>query len=435
MTRLFKGLTGLKDLFIKLGIKITILCLASEILFLLSVSQAKAEGFSVYDYGARGSSLGGAMLARKPDPSAIAHNPALLTKLPGTWVMAGATAIGTAGKIDHPAGRTAISGSIYTLPHAYFTHQLSDRLFLGVGEFSRFGLGNEYPADWPGRFNIYEVYLMSASLNPVLAFKATKKLSLAVGVELLYAALSMKSKVNFLPMAEIDSRIEEAKDLAVGFNLAGHYQFNPQWAVGIQYRSPIRLKAKGQVDFTYLGPNLPSLIDYFNSNFVDGTVKGVVTLPESIAAGVSYSPTEKISLEIGAVWTRWSRFKELALDFPGSLQLVSPKKWKDTWRVTTGLEWAALDWLDVRVGYNWTESPMTTPNADYTVPTRNRHTYTIGLGFHNERFSLDLAYIYVYCRSRGFNDSPVGAGGNGTLASKSQKFLAHEGAISLTYHF
>ncbi|MDR1038819.1 MAG: outer membrane protein transport protein, partial [Deltaproteobacteria bacterium] len=137
---------------------------------------ALAEGFAIYDYGARGSALGGAMLARKPDPSAVAHNAALLTGLPGARAMAGLTVIATRGDVRWNSGGregdTHTKKAAYLIPHAYFTRQLSDRWFMGVGEFSRFGLGNRYPDDWPGRYNVYDIYLLSASLNPTLAFKA-----------------------------------------------------------------------------------------------------------------------------------------------------------------------------------------------------------------------------------------------------------------------
>ncbi|MDR1871548.1 MAG: outer membrane protein transport protein [Deltaproteobacteria bacterium] len=404
------------------------------------VNQAQAEGFSLYDYGARGSSLGGAMMARKPDPSAVAHNPALITQLPGSTIMAGFTAIGISGDIlwseGGRSGRTSVHHSIYTIPHAYFTRQLSQDWFLGIGEFSRFGLGNEYPSDWPGRFNVYEVYLLSASLNPVIAYKATDKLSLAAGVELLYASLSMKNRISLVPgVAEVDARIEKADDLGIGFNLAAHYRFNDQWSIGLHYRSPVRIEAKGKMYFSYLGPDISQITDSYAARFKDGIVKGTVTLPESIALGVAYNLSEKTSLELGLTWTRWSRYQSLNFELPGNLPpSINPKHWQDTWRVTFGVERVLNDWLDLRVGFNWTESPMTTNNADYTVPTNDRLTYTLGLGFHNDSFSLDVAYILVDCRSRSFNSSPL-PNGNGTLKSKSQSYMAHEGALSLTYHF
>ncbi|MDR2787340.1 MAG: outer membrane protein transport protein, partial [Candidatus Accumulibacter sp.] len=232
--------------------------------FLLATANTVfAEGFAVYDYGARGSALGGAMLARNPDASAVAHNPALLTRLPGKRALGGVTAIANSGHINWNGngreGHTNAKDAVFPIPHAYYTQQINDDWFLGIGEFSRFGLGVEYPSNWPGRFNVYDISIQTASVNPVVAWKATDKLSLAFGAEFLYAKLGMKKRVD-IPVGpgasfEVDSNIRDADDSSLGFNLATHYQFNDQWAIGFQYRSPIRITAEGNVRFGYLGPD------------------------------------------------------------------------------------------------------------------------------------------------------------------------------------
>jgi long-chain fatty acid transport protein len=190
------------------------------------------------------------------------------------------------------------------------------------------------------------------------------------------------------------------------------------------------------VDFTYLGPPDPFLEQAFDATFRDGTAKGVVTLPESVSLGIAYSPAERLSLEVGAVWTRWSRYRSLEMALPEPLPVSrSPKDWKDTWRFTFGAEYEAADWLDLRLGYNFTQSPMTATYADYTVPTRDRHTFTAGAGFRSGDFSLDLALIYVHCNSRGYAESSLAAGGTGTVRSRSAGFAALETALSLSYRF
>jgi long-chain fatty acid transport protein len=280
---------------------------------------------------------------------------------------------------------------------------------------------------------------LTASVNPVVAWKATDKLSLALGVELLYATLGMKKRVD-IPVApgvsfEVDSNIRDADDLGIGFNLATHYQFNNQWAIGFQYRSPIRITAEGDVRFEYLGPNNQQLQSAFAQNFRNGKVKGTVTLPDSLAGGIAFSPTPDISVEVGAVWTRWSSHKSLDIHMPDGMPTSrNPAKWKDTWRITVGLEYEALDWLTLRAGYNWTESPMTDKYEDYTVPTNDRHTYTVGVGLHNDNWSVDLAYLYVQCQPRHYRENSVSTGGNGTIASSSN-FHAHEMAFSIGYKF
>jgi long-chain fatty acid transport protein len=159
----------------------------------------------------------------------------------------------------------------------------------------------------------------------------------------------------------------------------------------------------------------------------------VVTLPESVAAGAAFTPIPALTVEAGAVWARWSRYRALELSLPGGGSASYPKNWKDAWRVTMGLEYAALSWLDLRGGYNYTESPMTARDADYGVPTDGRHTFTVGLGVHDDRMSLDLGYIFVHCRSRSYVDSPIATGGSGTVESAGRGVLANQLAMSFTY--
>ncbi|MCK8603242.1 hypothetical protein [Desulfoferrobacter suflitae] len=50
-------------------------------------------GFALYEGSARGNALGGALVARADDPSAVYYNPAGITQLPGLQMMVGGTFI------------------------------------------------------------------------------------------------------------------------------------------------------------------------------------------------------------------------------------------------------------------------------------------------------------------------------------------------------
>lgn len=432
--------------------------LAMMFCFFASASLAFAEGFSLYEYSARGLALGGAMVARKPDASAVAFNGALLTRLPGVHAMIGFTGVSPSGKIDWrekdgSTGTTGLNDSLWAIPHAYYTHQLSDDWFLGIGEFSRFGLGFEYPHDWPGRYNIYEVSLLSGSLNPTIAWKATDKLSLAAGVELVYVSLDLKKRVRKelaqTPVGpanmEVDVNIQNAEDWSVGFNLATHYQFNEQWAAGLQYRSQVRVHAFGDAEFTYLGTSGAgaAVIPGFNqkaaagyeSSFRDGGANATVILPDSFAGGVAWTPTPELSFEIGAIWTRWSAFKSLNINMPEPLPKAQSKKhWKDVWRLNAGVEYQPLDWLTMRAGYVWDQSPMTTKYEDYLVPTSDRQIFSFGLGFQWEAWTLDLGYAYIKPKNRTYRNEQYD-GGTWTVDSRTKNASTQLFSVSLGYEF
>lgn len=412
-------------------------------LFLIAFSGAAwAEGFALYEYSARSIALGGAAMARKPDASCIASNPALLSRLPGTHMMIGATVIRPDGsmKTTSPGGEsqtTNLESSTWAIPHAYFTHQISDKLAFGVGEFTRFGLGFDYPSDWPGRFNIYGVELQTFSLNPNLAVAFTDQFSMAAGVEVLYANLDLKKRATFpgLPASvfEVDTDIKGADDVGYGFNLAAHYQFDEQWAAGLAYRSQVRVKAFGDTTYTKITDNTPGgMGDMLMQNvFNNGQTHSTVILPDSVSGGIAFSPIPELSLEAGVVWTRWSTFRNLRIHMPGPVGAKdSFKYWDDSWRFNVGVEYEPLDWLVLRAGYVYDQSPMSEANEDYLVPTDGRNIYSAGLGFNLDSWTVDLGYAFIDPKGRSYEARPQ----DGVLSSKAEGD-SHIVSMSIGYEF
>ena len=431
---------------------------------LTSAGFAHAEGFALYEYSARGIALSGAMMARKPDASAVAYNPALLTRLPGTHAMAGVTTIYPQGKMawkDPDLDDTKLKHGLWHIPHGYFTHQISDDWFFGVGEFTRFGLGFEYPHDWPGRFNIYEVNLTSFSINPNIAWKATEKLSLAAGVEIVYVNLDLRKRtygdMSRLALGqkagfEVDANIQDADAWGVGGNFAMHYQFNEQWAFGAQYRSPVRVHAYGDMQYKNMGYSGPDTVinpgtmtpapggavanGLYKSMFNDGEANATVILPDSVAFGLAWMPTPEFSIEIGAIWTHWSNFRSLNIYLPDSNNPLTNKSftkkdWRDTWRLNAGVEWQALDWLTLRAGYAYDEAPMTSKYADYLVPTANRNIYSAGIGIQYESWTVDFAYAYIHPKRRNYNPAPD----RGVYESRPKDSFTQLFSVSIGYEF
>ena len=419
-----------------------------------SAGAAFAEGFALYEYGARGMALGGALVARKPDASAVAYNPALLTRLPGINVMAGVSTVTPVGKMDTEDAygnkdTTALKPSTWLIPHVYYTHQINDKFTFGVGEFTRYGLGFEYPHNWPGRFNIYEVALTSASINPNIAWAATDKLSLAAGMEVLYVDLDLKKRAYVdaasvgkapapdLLAIEVDSNIQKARDTGLGWNAAMHYQFNDEWAFGFLYRSQVRVHAKGEVQYSLVessGPYAAGGQALFEGMFKDGKAHSTVILPDSFSGGLSYTPIPELSFELAATYTRWSSFRDLNIHLPAPIGVSnSHKHWKDVWRIGFGIEYAPLDWLTLRGGYTFDQSPMPSGrNEDYLVPTKDRNIWSLGVGLHWGSWTVDLAYAYIGANQRIYQANRE----TGVLDSRTHKDnVTHTTSLSIGYQF
>ena len=134
------------------GLRVSCLLLA---LLAGMASTVLAEGFALNEWSARGVSLAGGMVGRADDVSALAYNAAGITQLPGAHVMGGLAFIAPIGTIIAETGGmehgTTTKPAVWLAPHGYASYQLNDNVWLGLGVFSRFGVGNSYDGSWTGR--------------------------------------------------------------------------------------------------------------------------------------------------------------------------------------------------------------------------------------------------------------------------------------------
>ncbi len=380
--------------------------------------QAFAEGFAMTEWGARGLALAGGMVGRADDVSTLAYNAAGITQLPGIHVMGGMSFIAPYGTIDAELGggvsRTVnTKPAIWVAPHAYLSYQLNDNIWLGLGTFTRFGLGNTYDEDWLGRYNVYEVGLQTFSAVPTIAYKFNDMFSASIGIEFMYMSMYMGQKIDMTggaapsPATDLDLHLE-GSGVGVGVHLGLHARFNEQWSAGISYKSQMTQSIKGDAQFSQQVPAF---------GLMDGGIHGTIQLPDSIAFGIAYKPLENLSFEVGAVWTRWSTFNHLNIFFdnPASPDGLSDKEWKDGWNFNASVEYSPLDWWTLRAGY-WHETAVTNADyADFLMPTKGRDVMTLGMGFQWDNWTIDLAYAHIWVYPTNYDRTQangINVGGN-----------------------
>ncbi len=373
------------------------------IALLLSLSlagTAMAEGFAMTEWSARGIGLASGMVGRADDVSAIAYNAAGITQLPGTHFMAGISFIAPYGSITNSNTQqtTSAHASIWTPAHGYISHQLNDRVWLGLGVFTRFGLGNSYDDNWFGRGAVYGVGLTSVSAVPTIAVKLNDIFSVSLGVEVMYLSLFLNNRaLHPAGLPDINSSQLHASSTGVGLHLGLHAKFNEQWSAGLTYKSKVAHSATGTAAF---GKQIP---DY---GMIDTGINGFIVLPDSISFGVAFKPLENLSFEVGTVYTRWSTYNALDIYFDSGLTASkNPKEWKDGWNFNASVEYSPLDWLTLRAGY-WHETAVTNERyADYMMPTNGRDAVSLGLGFKHENWTLDLAYTHMWIYDTDYDKS------------------------------
>lgn len=406
-----------------------------------AANMAGGAGFALYEGSARGNALGGALVGRADDPSALFYNPAGITQLPGLQVMGGATAIIPKTDILTTHGGTETSfetgSNVWVPPYFYSTYQCTDSIWFGLGVFPRFGLGTEFDAGWLGRYNSYNAVIQTLTVNPNVALKVNDKLSLAVGASWMSLDLTLEQKADFGSPSNpnpdtYDLDVDQSMtgdSSGYGVNMALHYKAFNRMSLGVSYQSRIKHGIEGEVDFSK-----PSAVPA--AVFNDTKASGEITLPAMVFLGVAFNPVDLLSLELGGVWTGWSTYEALTIHYSDPILLgikssTKDKKWSDVWRLQVGAEYKTSDWLDLRLGYVRDNSPIPGETADYLLPANDRHVYNFGCGLHRGHWTLDLSYAYLDVESRTVNARPK----DGILHSRFEEGYSHLIGSSVSYKF
>ena len=406
-------------------------------------TKAEAAGFAIYEWGARGNALGGAMVAKADDPSAIAWNPAGITQLEGTHIQTGVAMISPMMDLtttyNGVSSKSSMTKNSYFPPSAYITHQINDSVWLGVGTFTRFGLGTEFDENWAGRYASYNTAIESYSLNTNLAYKFNDFFSMAIGLEFMKVRADLRKKLDATPgspkdpntyAADVDQRII-VNGITPGLNAAIHITPNDQWKVGLSWRSKMDHRASGSASY-----NVPTGLAVPATLFNDSDVSMDMNTPHMIFGGVEYKPLKNLSIEFDTVFSMWSDYSAIDYHFDsitaiGRTDVSSTKKWNDVWRFEVGVEYLPIEDLALRVGYFYDQSPIPDGYIDYMLPTSDRQNVSLGIGWKYENFTIDAAYNYLWMKDRTIEARPT----EGILDTEISNSRTHIVSLDLGFEF
>lgn len=417
-------------------VNLVIVAIIFGIGFLFLPLAAFGAGFAILQQGTAPMAQGNAFVAQADDPSAIFFNPAGINQLKGTQVYIGATAIAPRARYKDDLGtKTKTEPNIYLPPQFYLTHELAADVALGIGVFSPFGLGTEWPDNWTGRYISTSSELQTFNVNPVLSWSVLPKLSVAGGLNVVRAEADLRKKLNLSSVGLPDGdRLFKGADYGYGYNLGLLYQLTPTTNIGLSYRSEVRVKIDGDAEFS-----VPSAVAYL---FPNGGAHSQFVFPPSLFAGVAYKGLDPWVFEFDLTWTGWSTFEELRvnLDKPvGSAQVstsVQPRNWDDVFAYRFGVNYRWNKAAKFRAGYIFDESPVPDETMDPSIPDADRHIFCLGGDYRIKDFTIGLAYNYVLGEKRDKNNnigSDVVPGDN--RANGEYQQTSHSLAISISYIF
>lgn len=414
----------------------------------LAAGALQASGFNLYEFGGRGSAMGGAMVARAWDGSTIFYNPSGLAFLQGTQFYGGTTLIfpntrfvGAYPIYDTQAHKTKYA--YFTPIGAYFSHKFTEKLGAGIGVTNPFGLGVEWHDSFSGRAVSRNSQLQSFYISPVVAYQITPNLSIGGGPDFVLTKVTLEKSVTMFDVAEEwkgyeigEVALNGTSKLALGFTASAMYRTD-KLGLGFLYRHSIKNEFNdGDADFTLYDnlsvPNIAALIP--RAILRDQKANTAIDFPNFLSAGVYYKLTKKLGVEADYMWFNWSVFKEIKLDFAEDmLDQTITENYKDSWQFRVGAHYEVTDALSLRAGYVYDKTPQPIDSVSPLLPDNTRNDFTFGFGYNFGAFQLDLGYMLVDFAERSTVENGVGQNRDGFNGAYNSRADLIYGSVGINF--
>jgi long-chain fatty acid transport protein len=339
------------------------------------------------------------------------------------------------------ATTTGLKKQLFFPSNAYVAYTLDNGLAFGIGFFSPFGLGTEWPAEWDGRRIALKTDIRTFFINPTVAYRINEQLSIGAGASYVFTDVKLKYRTRTYstltpptPAAYDGTASLEADGNAFNFNVGLLYKPLEDLSIGLSYRHSTNVDYSGQASFK----DMQALSPWFPG----GEGKTTIELPNTFFGGVAYTITPDVTVEADLQYTGWACYDVLQIDIAtgpaapaalggGPLQ-KSPapamKDWKNVVMVRVGGEYRA-DPFAFRAGFIYDQTPQPDKSVEPMLPDANRVEFTLGLGYRiTPAINADVAYQFIL-----FSDRSVAAPTNafpGTYATTANLF-----GLNLGYSF
>ncbi len=377
-----------------------------SLLFFAVTPPANGAGFLIYEHGAAAMGMAGAFIGLANDATAIFHNPAGIAWLEGTQVSLGATLIFPSYSLTLPNWPIAAEQNVETVskvfypPSFYITHKFSDRIVAGLGFFAPYGLGLEWPEDYPLRYIATRDDMKTFFINPTVAFKATDNLSFGVGFSYVYSTISfdLTSLVVLAlpPPALVTADVPvnfEANGDAWAFNAGALYK-GEKFSLGFNWRGGMT------IDYT-AGDLTLDLDEIVPGTTIVGEASTEFSLPHILGVGAAFNLTDKLTLTADIHYVLWSSYDEFTVDVDVTVpppvtvdDMVVEENWEDSFLFRVGLQYQMTENLVLRGGFLYDETPQPVETMDPILPDSNRWAITAGFGYRVGNIVIDAAYQY-----------------------------------------
>ena len=323
------------------------------------------------------------------DASTAWHNPAGMTRIDGSELMLTGGFGFSRVKFDRDfvfpgitGGDGGDAGGFFPLGGIFYVHSLSDDWKFGLSTYSMSGAVLDYENDWAGRFLVQDVEIITATVQPSLAYRLNDELSLAASFGAIYGNLEMDLAipgVGGLPGPT--NATLDGDDWEYGYGFSALYEISETTRIGAMYWSEVEFNFSGDLKVTGVG-GVGSDTDLPLAQFVRG--------------GIYHQLNEKWALVGTVAWEDWSTMGDVFVSTDGGAGASLPRNWSDTYHYAAGFHYRPKDkWL-IRAGVAYDTNPVDASDRTPDMPIDRQVRYAAGVQYeYSETLTLGVSFEYM----------------------------------------
>ncbi|MBB1329074.1 MULTISPECIES: outer membrane protein transport protein [unclassified Pseudoalteromonas] len=350
------------------------------------------------------------------DASVVARNPALMTLFKDKQLSVAAIGVIPDVSIEGESTNNGIDPSALdddsiapsaVVPAIYFTMPYNDKVSIGFGAFSNFGLSTEFNDEYVAGQIAGETEIFTVNLNASVAYKVTEQFSFGIGLNAIYADATVIRKVG-ANASGIDFGADavnlQGDDTGFGLNVGLMYQLDDNSRFGFNYRSETDITFDG--DFSN---DLPAAIGGTGGAKLPGAVD--LTLPAIAEFSGSHQLDDKLGLHYSVLWTGWSSFESLEaqVTLPTGDKFVAFEKqeqFDDSFRYSVGADYQYNEDLLLRAGVAFDESPVSQTHLSISIPDTDRFWFSFGGNYTiDQNSNVDLGVSIIRGKTQTFTEA------------------------------
>jgi long-chain fatty acid transport protein len=227
-----------------------------------------------------------------------------------------------------------------------------------------------------------------------------------------------------------------------GYNLAMTVRPTDKMNISLTYRSEVDLGVEGNANLSSTAVRNPiSGATLIPAGAYSADTGVEIPLPAILAAAVSYTFFDQLTVELEYDRTFWSDYEYLDFTYP--VPLGNPvltrafdnpvaKHWDDTdsWRLSITYD-LKNNWI-LMAGFGIDENPIPSSTVGFELPDSDALLYSFGVRYKiNNDMEVGGAYLYDYKKSRTVNNLANDGRVNGTFEDASASLLT----VGFTYKF